>query len=193
MRDTEFCCQIADLGIIREGKGGVMDLKKYIRDIPDFPQKGVMFRDITTLLKEPEPFRYAVDTIVDRYKDQRVDKLVSVEARGYIFGGVIAYRLNCGFVPVRKPGKLPAETVAIDYTLEYGKNTIEMHRDAIAPGEMVLVFDDVLATGGTVQATCKLIEGVGGKIIGCAFISDLTYLKGSEKLRKYDVFSLVQY
>jgi adenine phosphoribosyltransferase len=170
-----------------------MDLKKYIRDIPDFPQKGVMFRDITTLLKEPGPFRYTIDTIVDRYRGHRVDKVVSVEARGYIFGGVIAYKLNCGFVPVRKPGKLPAETVTMDYTLEYGTNTIEIHRDAIAPGERVLVFDDVLATGGTVQATCNLIEKLGGKVIGCVFISDLTYLKGSEKLKGYDVFSLVQY
>jgi adenine phosphoribosyltransferase len=170
-----------------------MDLKKYIRDIPDFPQKGVMFRDITTLLKEPAPFKYVIDTIVDKYKDSRIDKLVSVEARGYIFGGVIAYRLNCGFIPVRKPGKLPAETVALEYTLEYGKNIIEMHKDAIESGERVLVFDDVLATGGTVQATCKLIEKLGGQVVGCVFISDLTYLKGSEKLKDYEVFSLVQY
>lgn len=170
-----------------------MDLKKYIRDIPDFPEKGVMFRDVTTLLKEPEPMRYVIDTIVDKYKDQRVDKLVSVEARGFIFGGVIAYRLNCGFVPVRKPGKLPAETVSMDYTLEYGTNTIEIHKDAIAPGERILVFDDVLATGGTVKATCELIEKLGGAVIGCAFISDLTYLGGSTKLSGYEVFSLIQY
>lgn len=170
-----------------------MDLKKYIRDIPDFPQKGVMFRDITTLLKESGPFKYVIDTIVEKYKDQHIDKLVSVEARGYIFGGVIAYKLDCGFVPVRKPGKLPAETVALDYTLEYGTNTIEIHKDAIDPGERVLVFDDVLATGGTVQATCKLVEKLGGKIVGCVFVSDLTYLNGREKLKGYDVFSLVQY
>lgn len=170
-----------------------MDLKRYIRDIPDFPQKGVMFRDITTLLKDPEPFKYVIDTVVDKYKNEKIDKLVSVEARGYIFGGAIAYMFNCGFVPVRKPGKLPAETVSLEYTLEYGKNTIEMHKDAIDPGERVLVFDDVLATGGTVQATCKLIEQLGGKVVGCVFISDLTYLKGSEKLKDYEVFSLVQY
>ena len=170
-----------------------MDLKKYIRDIPDFPQKGVMFRDITTLMKEPEPFKYVIDEVVEKYKDARIDKLVSVEARGYIFGGAIAYLLNCGFVPVRKPGKLPAETVGLEYTLEYGTNTIEIHKDAIEPGERVLVFDDVLATGGTVQATCKLIEQLGGKVIACVFISDLTYLKGSEKLKDYEVFSLVQY
>jgi len=170
-----------------------MDLKKFIRDIPDFPQKGVMFRDITTLLKEPEPFKYVIDTVVEKYKNEKIDKLVSVEARGYIFGGAIAYLLNCGFVPVRKPGKLPAETVALEYTLEYGKNVIEMHKDAIEPGERVLVFDDVLATGGTVQATCRLIEQLGGKVVACVFISDLTYLKGTEKLKDYNVFSLVQY
>ncbi len=170
-----------------------MDLKKYIRDIPDFPQKGVMFRDITTLLKEPEPFKYVIDTVVGKYKNEKIDKLVSVEARGYIFGGAIAYLLNCGFVPVRKPGKLPAETVSLEYTLEYGKNAIEIHKDSIQQGERVLVFDDVLATGGTVQATCKLIEQLGGKVAACVFISDLTYLKGSDKLKDYEVFSLVQY
>lgn len=170
-----------------------MDLKKYIREIPDFPIKGVLFRDVTTLLKEPEPMRYVIDTIVEKYQDQRVDKLVSIEARGFIFGGVIAYRLGCGFVPVRKPGKLPAATVAMDYALEYGKNTIEIHKDAITPGDRVLVFDDVLATGGTVKATCELIEKLGGTVIGCAFVSDLTYLGGSAKLSRYEVFSLIQY
>jgi adenine phosphoribosyltransferase len=171
----------------------MMDLKKYIRDIPDFPQKGVMFRDITTLLKEPEPFKYVIDTIVDRYKNEKIDKLASVEARGYIFGGAIAYILNCGFVPVRKPGKLPAEKVSQEYELEYGKNVVEIHKDAIKPGERVLVFDDLLATGGTVQATCKLIETLGGKVVACVFISELTYLKGIEKLKDYDVFSMVHY
>jgi adenine phosphoribosyltransferase len=170
-----------------------MDLKKYIRDIPDFPQKGVMFRDITTLLKEPEPFKYVIDKVVEKYKDEKIDKLVSVEARGYIFGGAIAYLLNCGFVPVRKPGKLPAETVGLDYTLEYGTNTIEIHKDAIEPGERVLVFDDLLATGGTMEATCKLIEQLDGKVVACVFITDLTYLKGTEKLKDYEVFSLVLY
>jgi adenine phosphoribosyltransferase len=170
-----------------------MDLKKYIRNIPDFPQKGVMFRDITTLLKEPKPFKYVVDTIVDRYKNEKIDKLASVEARGYIFGGAIAYILNCGFVPVRKPGKLPAEKVSQEYILEYGKNVVEIHRDAIESGERVLVFDDLLATGGTVQATCKLVEMLGGIVVACVFISELTYLKGIEKLKDYDVFSMVQY
>ena len=170
-----------------------MDLKKYIRDVPDFPKQGILFKDITTLLKEPEPFHYAIDTIFDKYKDKNIDKVVSVEARGYIFGGVLAYKLNCGFVPVRKPGKLPSETITMDYTLEYGTNTIEMHKDALKPNERVLVFDDLLATGGTVEATCQLIEKLGAQVISCVFLIDLTFLKGSEKLKKYDVFSLIEY
>ena len=170
-----------------------MDLKQYIRDIPDFPKKGIIFKDITTLLKKPEPFQYAIDTIVSKYKTQDIDKVVSVEARGYIFGGVLAYNLNCGFVPVRKPGKLPSETIAMDYTLEYGTNTIEIHKDALKPGEKVLIFDDLLATGGTVQATCQLVEKLGAKIIGCAFLINLTFLKGSEKLKGYEIFSLIEY
>ena len=170
-----------------------MDLKQYIRDIPDFPKKGIIFKDITTFLKEPAPFQYAIDTIVSKYKTQDIDKVVSVEARGYIFGGVLAYNLNCGFVPVRKPGKLPSETIAMDYTLEYGTNTIEIHKDALKPGEKVLIFDDLLATGGTVQATCQLVEKLGAKIIGCAFLINLTFLKGSEKLKGYEIFSLIEY
>lgn len=170
-----------------------MDLKKYIRDVQDFPKKGILFKDITTLLKEPEPFQYAIDSIVDKYKTQDIDKVVSVEARGYIFGGVLAYKLNCGFVPVRKPGKLPSETIAMDYTLEYGTNTIEIHKDALKPDERILVFDDLLATGGTVQATCQLIEKLGAEVVSCVFLIDLTFLKGSEKLKKYDVFSLIEY
>jgi adenine phosphoribosyltransferase len=170
-----------------------MDLKKYIRNIPDFPQKGIMFKDITTLLKEPAVFKYTVDAIVDRYKNKNISKVVSVEARGYIFGGAIAYNLNCGFIPVRKPGKLPAETISMEYTLEYGKNTIEIHKDAINNSERILVFDDLLATGGTVLATCQLIKKLGGEIIGCAFLINLTYLNGAEKLKGYNVFSLIEY
>ncbi|KPK69080.1 adenine phosphoribosyltransferase [candidate division WOR_3 bacterium SM23_60] len=170
-----------------------MDLKQYIRNIPDFPQKGILFRDITTLLKEPTVFKDVIDRLVNRYKDARIDKIVSVEARGYIFGGALAYLLGCGFVPVRKPGKLPAESISLDYTLEYGTNTVEMHKDAITRGEKVLVFDDLLATGGTVQATCKLVEKLGGSVVGCAFIINLTELKGAEKLHQYDVFSLIEY
>ena len=170
-----------------------MDLKQYIRDIQDFPKKGIIFKDITTLLKEPAPFKYAIDSIVSKYKDKNIDKVVSVAARGYIFGGVLAYNLNCGFVPVRKPGKLPSETLAMEYTLEYGTNTIEIHKDALKIDERVLIFDDLLATGGTVQATCQLAEKLGAKIIGCAFLINLTFLKGSEKLKGYDIFSLIEY
>ncbi|HEC79492.1 MAG TPA: adenine phosphoribosyltransferase [candidate division WOR-3 bacterium] len=170
-----------------------MELKSYIRDIPDFPKQGIIFKDITTLLKEPEPFRYAVDVLVKNYEKVHIDKVVSVEARGYIFGGVLAYQLKCGFVPVRKPGKLPAETVSMDYTLEYGKNTIEIHKDAIQKGDKVLVFDDLLATGGTVQATCRLVEELGGEIVGCAFLITLSFLRGTDKLNKYSIFSLIDY
>jgi adenine phosphoribosyltransferase len=170
-----------------------MDLKNYIRDIPDFPKKGIIFKDITPLLKTPEAFSYTINTLHEHYKDKNISKIISVEARGYIFGGVLAYKMGCGFVPVRKPGKLPAETISLDYTLEYGTNTVEIHKDAISNGERILVFDDLLATGGTVQATCQLVEELGGTIVGCAFLIDLTFLKGSEKLKKYDVFSLIQY
>lgn len=170
-----------------------MDLKEYIRSIPDFPQNGILFRDITTLLQEPQVFRHTVDALVEKYKDVKIDKVVSVEARGYIFGGALAYLLECGFVPVRKPGKLPAETISLEYTLEYGKNTVEIHKDAIKTGEQVLVFDDLLATGGTMQATCKLVEKLGGTVVGCAFIINLTALKGVEKLKQYDIFSLIEY
>ncbi|MCX7995561.1 MAG: adenine phosphoribosyltransferase [candidate division WOR-3 bacterium] len=170
-----------------------MDLKKFIRDIPDFPQKGVMFRDITTILKNAQAFKYSVDAIVNKFKNAQIDKVVSIEARGYIFGGAIAYNLGCGLVPVRKLGKLPAETVKMEYELEYGKNVIEIHKDGIEKGERILLFDDVLATGGTMLAACKLVELLGGKVVACAFIANLTYLNGTEKLKDYEVFSLVEY
>ncbi len=170
-----------------------MDLKKYIRAVPDFPKKGVMFRDITIILKEPKVFKYVIDALVNKYKKERIDKLVSIEARGYIFGGAIAYNLNCGLVPIRKLGKLPAETIKIEYDLEYGKNIIEIHKDGIERNERVLLFDDVLATGGTMLAACKLVEMLGGKVVGCAFLANLTYLNGAEKLKDYKVFSIVEY
>ena len=170
-----------------------MDLKKFIRDIPDFPQKGVMFRDITTILKNPAVFKFCIDSIVNKYKNSKIDKVVSIEARGYIFGGAIAYNLGCGIVPVRKLGKLPAETVRMEYELEYGKNIIEIHKDGIEKGERVLLFDDVLATGGTMLAACKLVESLGGVVVACAFIANLTYLSGTEKLKDYEVYALVEY
>jgi len=170
-----------------------MDLKKYIRDVPDFPKKGIIFRDITTLIKEPKAFKFVINAIVNKYKNDKIDKVVSIEARGYIFGGAIAYNMGCGIVPVRKQGKLPAETIKLEYDLEYGKNVIEIHKDGIKKGERVLTFDDVLATGGTMLATCKLVEMLGGKVLGCAFVANLTYLNGVEKLKDYKVFSVVEY
>jgi adenine phosphoribosyltransferase len=170
-----------------------MDIKNYLRDVPDFPKKGVMFRDITPVLKDPKAFKYVIDTLVHRYKKEHIDKVVSIEARGYIFGGALAYNLNCGLVPVRKLGKLPAETIKIEYDLEYGKNVIEIHKDGLRKGEQVLLFDDVLATGGTMLAACKLVEMLGAQVVACAFLANLTYLKGFEKLKDYHVFSLVEY
>lgn len=170
-----------------------MDFKQYIRDIPDFPKKGIIFKDITPLLDDKEALREAIDIFTRQYQEEAIDKVVSVEARGFIIGGALAYKLNCGFVPVRKPGKLPAETIAMDYSLEYGVNTVEIHKDAMQSGERVLVFDDLLATGGTVNATCELIKKMGASIVGCAFLIDLTFLKGREKLQPYTVFSLIEY
>lgn len=170
-----------------------MHLKRYIREIPDFPAKGVLFRDITPLLKEPRAFKNAIDLLLKKYRAKGINKIVSIEARGYIFGGCLAYLLKAGFVPVRKPGKLPAAKVSLQYTLEYGTGSLEIHKDAIRKGDRVLVFDDVLATGGTALAVCNLIENLGGKIVGCSFLIDLTYLKGRDRLKKYDVYSLIEY
>ncbi len=168
-------------------------LKETIRSVPDFPKKGIVFRDITTLLKNPVAFNLAADLLTERYKDARVAKVVSAESRGYILGSVLAYRLHAGFVPVRKPGKLPAETIREEYKLEYGSDVLEMHTDAVQKGERVLVHDDLLATGGTIEATCKLVERAGGVIVGLAFLIELDFLKGRDRLKQYDVFSLIRY
>jgi len=170
-----------------------MDLAQYIRDIPDWPKPGVLFKDITTLLKVPEAFREAVDRLAEPFMDKDVDIVVSVEARGFIFGGALAYKLGAGFVPARKPGKLPAETIKEEYALEYGTDALEIHKDAIKPGQKVLIFDDVLATGGTLSATARLVERLGGEVVGIALLIDLTFLKGREKLKKYNVYSLIEY
>jgi adenine phosphoribosyltransferase len=169
------------------------DLKSAIRTVPDWPKPGVMFRDITTLLKEPAAFQEACRQLVARFENSEVDLIAGVEARGFIFGSVMAYLMNVPFVPVRKPGKLPAETVGEEYALEYGTDAIEVHRDAIAPGARVLVVDDLVATGGTVQAACRLIEKLGGAIVGCAFVIALPDLGGLEKLGDYDVHYLVAF
>jgi adenine phosphoribosyltransferase len=170
----------------------VVDLKKSIRDIPGFPKKGIIFKDITTLLKEAKAFKEAVDLIVDEYKDKRIDTVVSVEARGFIFGAAVAYRLGTGLVPVRKKGKLPYKTNAVTYDLEYGTDTLEMHQDAIKKGDRVLVVDDLLATGGTVKAVTNLIEDSGGEVVGCAFVIELVPLKGRDKLKGYQITSLIK-
>jgi adenine phosphoribosyltransferase len=171
----------------------VEPLKKLIREVADFPVPGILFYDITTLLKDKRGFATLIDALSEHYIDQEVDLVLGMEARGFIFGPAVAYRLNAGFVPLRKPKRLPAATAAISYELEYGKNTLEIHRDAINPGQRVIIVDDLLATGGTAQATVSLAESLGAKVVGCAFVVELDFLKGREKLGNYDVFSLLRY
>lgn len=168
-------------------------LKKLIREIPDFPKPGILFYDITTLLKNKVGFATLIDALSERYLDQKVDLVLGMEARGFIFGPAVAYRLNAGFVPVRKPGKLPAAAERYDYALEYGTNTLEIHRDAIEKGQRVIIVDDLLATGGTAEATAKLAESLGAEIAGLGFVVELDFLHPREKLKGYDVFSLLHY
>ncbi|MGA2457615.1 MAG: adenine phosphoribosyltransferase [Terriglobales bacterium] len=168
-------------------------LKKLIREVPDFPKKGILFYDITTLLKDKVGFARLIDALSANYIGKEIDQVLGMEARGFIFGPALAYRLNAGFVPVRKPGKLPAETLKISYELEYGSNALEVHKDAIRKGERILIVDDLLATGGTAVATAELASGLGAQIAGLAFVVELDFLKGRERLAKYDVFSLLHY
>jgi len=168
-------------------------LKALIREIQDFPKKGILFYDITTLLKDKTGLAMLIDKLSEHYIAQDVDLVLGMEARGFIFAPALAYRLNAGFVPVRKPGKLPAATAKYDYALEYGTNTLEIHKDAIQKGQRVLIVDDLLATGGTAQATAKLAESLGGKVAGLGFVVELDFLKGREKLKAYDVMSLLHY
>jgi adenine phosphoribosyltransferase len=170
-----------------------IDLKDYIRNVHDFPKKGIVFRDITTLLKDKITFKNAIDIMYDKYKTAHIETVVSVESRGFIFGSVLAYKLGAGFVPVRKPKKLPSKTIKEEYQLEYGTDSLEIHTDAIKKGEKTLIVDDLLATGGTVQASCKLIEKLGGEIVGLAFLIELSFLNGREKLKDYNVFSIISY
>lgn len=170
-----------------------MDLKRYIRSIPDFPQKGILFRDITTLLEDKSAFKLAIDTLAEKYKNKKIDKIVAVEARGFILGGALSHSLGCGFVPVRKKGKLPAKTYSVTYSLEYGKDTLQMHQDAIKPRERILILDDLLATGGTASAVIELVKKCKGKIVGIAFLIELTGLKGRARLKGYPVYSLIKY
>jgi adenine phosphoribosyltransferase len=170
-----------------------MDIKSVIRTVPNWPVDGVMFRDITTLIQDPAAFRATCDAFHNRYRDWDIDKIVAIDARGFIFGAVLSYQLGVGMVPVRKKGKLPAKTISQSYTLEYGSSTVEMHSDSIAPGERVLIVDDLIATGGTIEATIKLVEQLGGEVLECAFVVELPDLHGRDRIPKYKVFALTEF
>ena len=169
------------------------ELRAKIREIPDFPKPGILFYDVTTLLKDPDAYHQAIDLMIDPYRDVGVDLVVGMESRGFIFSGPIAYKLNAGLVPVRKLGKLPAETISVEYALEYGSNTLEIHKDAIGPGQRILIVDDLLATGGTVHGTIELVERLRGQIVGLAFLVELLSLKGRERLQSYNTTSVIRY
>lgn len=171
------------------------EIKKKIRTVPNFPKEGIMFRDITTLLKDEEGLKLVIDAFVKRYKDTEIDVIAGIESRGFIMAGAVAYLLGKGFVPIRKPGKLPAETESIEYTLEYGTDKIEIHKDAINKGDKVLIIDDLLATGGTMDAACKLVEKLGGVVVECSLIVDLPDIGGRKKLEDdgYKVFTMVEF
>ena len=168
-------------------------LKKLIREVPDFPKPGILFYDITTLLKDRLGFAQLIDALTERYLNKDIDLVLGIEARGFIFGPALAYRLNAGFIPVRKPRKLPAETVKWTYELEYGSDTLEIHKDSIQRGQRILIVDDLLATGGTAKATAEVASSLGADICGLGFVVELDFLKGRDKLKGYDVFSLLKY
>ena len=168
------------------------DLKSSIRDIPGFPKEGIIFKDITTLLRDKDKFRQTVDLFAEKFKSKKIDIIISVEARGFIFGAALAYKIGAGIAPVRKKGKLPFKTHSVTYELEYGKDTLEIHQDAFKKGANVLIVDDLLATGGTCKAVIELVEKIGGKIVGLAFLIELLPLKGRDKLKGYEIVSLIQ-
>jgi len=170
-----------------------LDLKKKIRSIPDFPKKGIVFRDITTLLNDGEAFRYSVDRMVEHWQGKKIDAVLGAEARGFIYGGAVAYGLGVGFIPVRKPGKLPYKTHEASYDLEYGKNILQIHIDAFEKDDRILIVDDLVATGGTAKAKAELVENMGGKIVGFCFLIELEFLNPRKILKDYDVFSLIKY
>jgi len=170
-----------------------MDFRQHIRNVPDFPKPGIMFRDITPLLAHPEVFAASIKALADHYRGRNIKTIAAAEARGFLFATPLALELGAGFVPVRKPGKLPYEKKTFRYELEYGADTLEIHTDAFAPGDTVLLVDDLLATGGTMNACARLVEECGAEVVGCAFAVELSFLKGREKLAKYDVFSLLEY
>ncbi|HID11331.1 MAG TPA: adenine phosphoribosyltransferase, partial [Candidatus Latescibacteria bacterium] len=169
-----------------------MELADYVRSVPDFPKKGILFRDITTLLKVPWAFREVVDKLSELAGEAEPDLIVAIESRGFILGGAVAYKLGCGFVPARKPGKLPAEVLREEYELEYGTDALEVHRDAVGEGSKVVVLDDLLATGGTAAAACRLVEKLGGRVARVVFLIELTDLKGRERLSRWDVVSIIK-
>jgi adenine phosphoribosyltransferase len=171
----------------------MLELGPLIRDIPDFPKKGILFKDITTLLKDAGAFKQSIDQLTDMVKVHAPDKVIGMESRGFIFAAPIAYQLNAGFVPVRKLGKLPGEVISTEYDLEYGTNTLELHSDAIAPGDRVLIVDDLLATGGTVSATIQLVERLQGNVVAIAFLVELEALNGRDRLQEYEVISLLKF
>lgn len=170
-----------------------LDLRKFIRDIPNFPKPGIMFRDITPLLASPVAFREAIHRMAEHFRNASIDMVVAAEARGFIFATPLALELNAGFVPIRKPGKLPFDTHAFHYELEYGTDTLEMHTDGVTHGQRVLVVDDLLATGGTVDACCKLLENTGAEVVGCAFLINLVPLGGAKRIAPIEAFSLIEY
>ena len=170
-----------------------MDLSRYIRDIPDFPKPGILFKDITPLLAEPRAFGYAVDRLAEHYPAEKVDVVAAAEARGFLFSAPLALKLDKPLVPLRKPGKLPYKTHTLRYELEYGSAELQVHIDAVAPGARVLLIDDLLATGGTMEASCRLIAKAGGQVVGCAFLVELAFLGGRARLRPHEVFSLMTY
>ena len=171
----------------------VSDLKKHIRDIPNFPQEGIIFKDISTLLKNRDAFKKSIDALANKFKSERIEYVVGVEARGFIFGSALAYKLNAGFIPVRKKGKLPYKTNSVTYQLEYGTDTLEIHEDAFKPNVRVLVVDDLLATGGTVKAVTDLIKAQKVKIVGVAFLVELKFLNGKDRLKNLPIYSIIQY
>jgi adenine phosphoribosyltransferase len=170
-----------------------MDLKKCVRSIVDWPIEGVIFRDLTTLMKDPLALKESCDILYERYRDQHIDKIVGIDARGFVFGAVLAYKLGLGFVPVRKKGKLPHDTIEEIYSLEYGAGVMEIHSDAISHGEKIVIVDDLIATGGTIGATVKLVEKLGGEIVECAFLIELPELKGREQITNCAIFSIMEF
>lgn len=170
-----------------------MNLQDYIRDIPDFPKPGILFKDITPLLSDPKASKFALDSLLELTSDLKIDKVVGIESRGFFFATLLADRLGAGFVPVRKPNKLPFDKISQEFELEYGTDRLEIHKDAISKGERVLIHDDVLATGGTAEATCKLVEELGGEIVQCNFLIELSFLNGGDRLSNYNIKSLIKY